>query len=55
MIFDEILKTIQAHDTIILHRHASPDGDAMGSQIGLKAILQENFPEKKVYAVGDPA
>ena len=55
MIFDEILKTIQSYDTIIVHRHSNPDGDAMGSQIGLKAILQENFPEKKVYAVGDPA
>ncbi len=55
MIFDEILKTIQAHDTIILHRHSSPDGDAMGSQIGLKEILKENFPEKRVYAVGDHA
>ncbi len=55
MIFDEIFKTIQSYNTIILHRHSSPDGDAMGSQIGLKAILQENFPEKKVYAVGDHA
>ena len=27
----------------------------MGSQIGMKAILRENFPEKQVYAVGDDA
>ncbi len=51
--FEEILTAIQSHSTIIIHRHTSPDGDAMGSQLGLKAILQENFPEKTVYAVGD--
>ncbi len=51
--FEAILARIQAYDTIILHRHSKPDGDAMGSQIGLKHILKENFPEKTVYAVGD--
>ena len=55
MNFAEILKTIESYDTIIIHRHTSPDGDAMGSQIGLKAILQDNFPEKEIYAVGDAA
>lgn len=53
--FEEILKEIRAHDTIILHRHFRPDGDALGSQIGLKRLLRENFPEKKIYAVGDEA
>ena len=53
--FTEILQAIKEHSTIILHRHSSPDGDAMGSQIGLKEILKENFPEKRVYAVGDHA
>ncbi len=51
--FEAILTKIKAYDTIILHRHSKPDGDAMGSQIGLKHILQKNFPEKTVYAVGD--
>ena len=51
--FEEILQAIQEYPTIIIHRHYNPDGDAMGSQIGLKYLLQENFPEKKVYAVGD--
>ena len=49
----QILAEIKKYDTIILHRHSKPDGDAMGSQIGLKHILTENFPEKKVYMVGD--
>lgn len=53
--FEEILKEIGSHDTIILHRHTRPDGDAMGSQIGLKHLLTENFPGKKIYAVGDGA
>ncbi len=51
--YEKILQAIQEHDVIVIHRHTNPDGDAMGSQIGLKAILQENFPEKEVYAVGD--
>lgn len=53
--FQELFKEIQSHQTIIIHRHKNPDGDALGSQIGLKALLQENFPEKTVYAVGDGA
>ena len=53
--FEAILQTIQAFDTIIIHRHSKPDGDAMGSQIGLKHIIQTNFPEKQVFAVGDEA
>lgn len=38
---------IKRYDTIIIHRHLNPDGDAMGSQIGLKRVLQINFPDKK--------
>ena len=53
--FQELLAQIKAHDTIIIHRHKNPDGDALGSQIGLKNILKENFPEKTIYAVGDKA
>ncbi len=51
--FEEILQTIQQFDTIIIHRHNRPDGDALGSQIGMKHLLLENFPEKAVYTVGD--
>ena len=49
----EIQKKIEAYDTIIIHRHENPDGDALGSQIGLAALLRENYPEKKIYIVGD--
>lgn len=53
--FEKIIEEIQKHNTIILHRHAHPDGDALGSQTGLRFLLQDNFPEKKVYTVGDAA
>lgn len=53
--FEEILQKIKEYDKIVIHRHSTPDGDAMGSQLGMKAILRENFPEKQVYAVGDDA
>lgn len=53
--FERILEAIQQYDTIIIHRHTSPDGDALGSQIGLKHILKDNFPNKKIYVVGDGA
>ena len=53
--FEAILSQIQKYDTIIIHRHNNPDGDAIGSQVGLKHILQHNFPGKTVYAVGDGA
>ena len=51
--FERILAAIKEYDTIIIHRHNNPDGDALGSQIGLKLIIKENFPSKTVYAVGD--
>lgn len=51
----EALELLKKYDTVIIHRHTNPDGDAMGSQIGLKNLLLDNFPEKKVYVVGDGA
>jgi phosphoesterase RecJ-like protein len=53
----QIVDTVKAYETIIIHRHVRPDPDALGSQAGLKEIIQETYPDKKVYAVGeeDPA
>ena len=53
--FEAVLAKIQEYDTIIIHRHKSPDGDALGSQIGLKHILLANFPQKQVWTTGDEA
>lgn len=49
----EIIKVIEQFDTIIIHRHARPDMDAIGSQVGLSLLIKENYPNKKVYVVGD--
>ena len=51
--FEHALQTIREFDRIIIHRHSRPDGDALGSQIGLKHIICENFPEKQVFMAGD--
>lgn len=51
--FEQVIKEIKKHDRIIIHRHSNPDGDAMGSQLGMKYLLKENFPEKEVLVVGD--
>ena len=53
MVKRQIIDTIKANETIIIHRHVRPDPDAYGSQQGLKEIILANYPEKKVYAVGE--
>ena len=53
--FEKIRACIESYNTIIIHRHKNPDGDALGSQIGLKHILRERFPEKTILTVGDAA
>lgn len=53
--YRQLLDLILEYDTIIIHRHSRPDGDALGSQIGLKHIIRENWPHKTVYTVGDGA
>jgi phosphoesterase RecJ-like protein len=50
---DFIKQQIINFDTIIIHGHKRPDGDCYGSQLGLKDIIQENYPHKKVYVVGE--
>ena len=51
--FEKIIALIEKYDKIIIHRHQKPDGDALGSQLGLLGIIRDNYPEKQVYAVGD--
>ena len=48
----QILEKIKEYDTIIIHRHMKPDPDALGSQVGLKALLTHHFPEKTIKVVG---
>ena len=48
----QILEKIKQNDNIIIVRHIRPDGDCMGSSIGLREILRASFPNKKIYSVG---
>ena len=51
-----ILEKIKEYKSIIISRHVRPDGDAVGSTLGLARILRLTFPEKQVYVVnGDYA
>lgn len=52
-IINEIARKIETYDTIIIHRHSRPDMDAIGSQYGLKLLLEKNYPNKTIYVVGD--
>jgi phosphoesterase RecJ-like protein len=53
MILTNIYRKIKEYNTIIIHRHIKPDGDALGSQIGLKESLIATFPNKCIKVVGD--
>jgi len=43
-----ILNKIKEYNKIIIFRHFRPDGDAIGSTKGLKAILSATYPEKEI-------
>ena len=51
--FEAIKELILQYPRIIIHRHKNPDGDALGSQFGLKQILIDTYPDKEIFAVGD--
>ena len=44
-----VLDKIKEYDRIIIFRHKRPDGDAIGSTKGLRAILRLSFPQKEIY------
>ena len=49
----QIIDTIEQYEKIIIHRHVRPDPDAYGSQMGLKALIEKNYPTKQVLAAGE--
>lgn len=49
----KMIETIEQYDTIILARHVRPDPDAYGSQLGLKKLIEYNYPQKQVFADGE--
>lgn len=51
-LFREILRQIRKYDEIVIARHIGADPDALGSQFALKELIETNFKNKRVYAVG---
>lgn len=50
--FEPFREKINQYDSIVIFGHLNPDGDCYGSQIALREILHQNYPNKKIYAVG---
>lgn len=48
-----ILDKIEEYQRIILFRHFRPDGDAIGSTKGLRAILRLTYPEKEILLINN--
>ena len=44
-----ILDKIKEYNRILIFRHYRPDGDAVGSTMGLAEILRLTFPDKEIY------
>lgn len=51
-IYSNILSKIVEYNSIVIARHIGADPDALGSQLGVKQLINELYPDKKVYAVG---
>lgn len=51
-----VIDCIEGAQTIAISGHTNPDGDALGSALGLGLSLRENFPSKKiVFLLADRA
>lgn len=49
---NQFIDLLLSYETIIIHRHQRPDPDALGSQLGLKYLLKNSFPNKQILAAG---
>lgn len=49
---NKIIEKIEEYNKIVILRHQRPDGDCIGSSLGLREIIKNSYPEKdvKVYA-----
>lgn len=50
--FEQIIKLIEKHDSIVIFGHLNPDGDCFGSSVALKNAIMLKYPHKKVYITG---
>lgn len=51
-IFKKIYDKIKENDKIVIARHIGADIDALGSTLGLKEVILNTFPDKKVSVIG---
>ena len=55
MLNSQFLEAVESNETICIFRHYNPDGDALGSQVGLARWIKLNWPDKKVLMLGEDA
>lgn len=48
------LQLIEEYDNICIFRHEFPDPDALGSQFGMKGLIEDNYQNKNVKVLGLP-
>ena len=46
-----VLDKIKQYDKIVIFRHKRPDGDAVGSTMGLRDVLRATYPEKDIKLI----
>lgn len=50
---EQVLETIKKYERIIISRHKRPDGDAVGSTLGLQRVLKSSYPKKDVLVISE--
>lgn len=50
-VMTQILNKIKEYNKIIISRHLRPDGDCVGSSMGLKEILKDSYPDKDIRVI----
>ena len=53
--FKAVAKMIKKYNNIVIARHIGADPDALGSQLALREMIKNMYPNKKVLAVGNPS
>lgn len=52
-LMNNIIDKIEEFDKIAIFRHVFPDPDSYGSQVALKDIISNTYPNKEVYILGE--
>ena len=53
--FKAVAKMIKKYNNIVITRHIGADPDALGSQLALREMIKNMYPNKKVLAIGNPS